>query len=240
VNENIIKQEISPSDAEKLSNFSKSIKAKDFARTNDYLEKIMRARTANIVLKPDYTSKDDEWISGTKTFIFDNYKALQNNENIKLNDSDLINDTNALSKIEIHDLVNLYEKHLYQSILNTEERLARLEDEIFKGLASEDYFYKQNFEGNDSLVDLRMRYHEEEIYLNYLEKKQNEAKELERMEIELGPPKDLQKIGRNGSLKISPTLTKRYSQVVDERLCQICNEDSSNQDTMISCSVRIF
>ena len=194
----------------------------------------MNARAVNMVSKPFYSSSDDEWICETKTFIKESYRHLKDNHYLQVEYPDAKEDGDYLNKIDIQDLAHLYEKSLYEARLDIEDQLSQLEQKVFNGLSEEDYIHKLNFEPNDSLVDLRIRFPEENSYINFLEKKQHEMKELQtKTEI------DAEKIHAGKSYsKSRKTLKTKPLHSHETFQCQICTEECSTEDDSVSvCSV---
>lgn len=211
--------------SEKLQKFIHAAKVyNDNIRTNDYLQKISCSRTMKATPKLNYTSQDDEWIIETRAFMLENYKALLNSGYLGA-DSDSDISLDWLSRMDLQELISLYERSLYRMKAKSEKRLHNLENQVYKILEAESHLFKNDFEANDSIVDLAMRFPEEENFLKLLEEQQNNPDEPETTE----------------SHPIIQASTSVSRELVDqsyhiERICDICNEGDIEGDSMITCT----
>ncbi len=211
--------------SERLFKFIQAAKVShDNIRTNDYLQKISCSRAMKATPKLNYTSQDDEWIMETKAFMVENYKTLLDSGYLGADpENKILNETDWLSRMDLQDLISLYERSLYRMKAKSETRLQNLENQVYRVLDAESHLFKNDFEANDSIVDLAMRFPEEDNFLKLLEEQQNNTEEPEA--IEYHPTVHHQSSSRE--------LADHSYHI--ERICDVCNEGDIETDSMITC-----
>ena len=215
------------------ANFSKSIKywVESF-RNNDYVKKIMSPRVINTVSKNNYTLDDDIWLMEIRRFLFDNYKRLEEMGSLQAENVDIVNNPGILSKLDLQDAIQLFEKELYDVITENEKRLNALETRIFEALEQEDMINKLNFDPSDCIADLRLRFPEDDAFIIQLEKKQNEIKDYTRA-VSIDP-----NAAQSKGKSTNQTGMKQPHVYVEDMACQICNDgDYTDDDLIVFCSV---
>ena len=218
-----------------LDNFHNDIKAYSSSNlSNDYLKRTMSARAVNSTARPAYTSDDDEWLAKTRYFIFESYQNLQGNKTIDMEIENQDPDINLLAKMDIQNLIDLYEKELYESNISNEKVLEDLEKKVLEGVETEEIVNRQKYDTGNSLLDLKVDFPEDENFIGLLEKKQNEMKEIEKKAcLENGK----QTIGGKSACgsKFKPKI------LVDDMVCFVCNDgDYTDDDLIVFCSVSIL
>jgi len=217
-----------------LTSFSKAIKhSTESFRSNNYAEKIATSRNINITHKPTYNIEDDEWMIQMRRYIHENYTQLQ--------DSQQQSDVNfdLLSKIDLQDLLLLYEKDLSSIALQNEKEIDELETKISDLIEQEEPLKKLSHDLQDSLVDFKMKFPEEEAFITYLEKKQNEAKETGKTsQLEQDEPSAHKTAAKTGKKASSSMSIKANAKVkLEDAICQICNDaDYSDDDLIVFCA----
>ncbi len=216
-----------------LDNFHNDIKAYSSANiSSDYLRRTMSARAVNSLARPTYTSDDDEWLAKTRHFIVESYQSLQGNKPIDMEiEKSQEPDVNLLAKMDIQNLIDLYEKELYQSNISNEKVLEDLEKKVLAGVDSEEIVNRQKYDAGNSLLDLKVDFPEDENYIGLLERKQNETKELEKKAcLESGKGAVG---GKSANSKFKPKI------LVDDMVCFVCNDgDYTDDDLIVFCSVK--
>lgn len=234
----IQKQTLNEFESLLLNSVSKATKySLDSVKSNSYVEKILSFRTVNPIHQPDYTAADDEWIMETRRCIYDNYLRLQEQNFLKIGDYDFFSNPSLLSKVDLQDVITFYEKDLYELLTDNEKQLGELEKKTMECLGREDIIHKTNYDAYDSLVDLRIRFGEEDAFINMLEKMQNDEKEggVEKP-VETHAAKGLG--GKSSASYISIKTKPRVN--MEESICHICNdEDYTDEDLIVFCSVSI-
>lgn len=222
---------IETSEHMQVSSFSKAIKhSTEVVRANN----LAASRNINHVHKPNYTNEDDEWMIEMRRFIYENYTALQQENN----DSKPEN-FDILSKIDLQDLILLYEKDLYGIVSHNEKEIDAIETNISDFIEQEEPLRKLNHDLQDSLVDFKMKFPEEEAFISYLEKKQNEAKDTAKP----AQPMPNESHGSKGGKKGPGSMGRKTNTKVklEDAICQICNDaDYSDDDLIVFCAVTFF
>lgn len=233
-----------PTDMENIliSSFSKAIKySLDTYKSNDYLKKVVSARSVNTIELQAYTPQDDEWVMEIRRYIFDNYSSLQEQSFLRTGGYEVFENLDVLSKIDLQDLITLYEKEYYEVLVDNEKMLKDLEKSIFKSLGEEESLNRIHVDLTDSLADLRINFPENMAFIDLLERKKNEYKEmtrkitLENLQKEIAAANNNQghkTTGRKSVNKAKPEATN------EDFICQICNgEDYTDDDLIVFCSV---
>jgi len=225
-----------------LTSISKAVKySLDAYKSSDFMKKVITSRAVNTYELPEYTVKDEEWTMEIRRFIYDSFISLQEQQFLRAGNFDPFQNPNLLSKIDIQDLVSMYEKDYYNLTIENESHLRELEKRISKQLSEEESVNKLHFDPTDSLADLRFKFPENTIFISLLEKKKKEEKEvngsanaLEASEQGRTASKTAQStktVARNHGL----TTTEANS---EDSVCQICNgEDYTDDDLIVFCSV---
>jgi len=224
-----------------LTSFSKAIKhSTESLRANNYAEKISTSRNINVIHRPTYTIEDDEWIIQMRKYIHENYTQLQEKENNSLQQDDTNFD--VLSKIDLQDLLLLYEKDLANLALQNEEEIDELENKISDFIEQEEPLKKLNHDLQDSLVDFKMKFPEEEAFISYLERKQNEEKEKGKTSLPEANESHASKNAKGGKKSSSSMSLHANAKVkLEDAICQICNDaDYSDDDLIVFCAVNFI
>jgi len=225
-----VKPVVEASEHMHLSSFSKAIRhSTETIRANN----LAASRTINHVHRPNYTMEDDEWMIEMRRFIYENYTALHENNDSKPENFDL------LSKIDLQDLILLYEKDLYGIASHNEKEIDAIETKISDLIQQEEPLRKLNHDLQDSLVDFKMKFPEEEAFISYLEKKQNEAKETAKPAQPMPNESHASKGGKKGPGSMSRKTNVKVK--LEDAICQICNDaDYSDDDLIVFCAVISF
>jgi len=211
-----------------VQQFMKAAKAyNDSIRTNDYLQKICCPKAMKVVPRPNYTSQDDEWLIQIRRFIFENYTKLQENGYLGVeNNNNVYENVDSILNIDLQEVIGFYERNLYQLKAKTDKRLVVLENQVYKILENETHLFKNDFEANDCIVDLAMKFPEEENYLKLLEEIQNleEEEEIESVGVEAVQTQ-----------KTKTTNNDHHLSYHSEKICDICNEGDTEGESIITC-----
>ncbi len=244
--DNIEPQPVSDSGNAFLGSLSKGVKQLlDAYKSSDYNKKVLTSRAASTIDVPEYTAKDAEWTVETKRYILDNFVNLQ--EQGLIEDS-VPESADLLSKIDLQDLMTLYEKDYYDLAVENEISLKELEKQVGKQMVEEEYINKLHFDNTDSLADLRLKFPENTVFISLLEKKKNENKDANGQPI--GEVKGDQARKSSKSVNVGSKSTKTVNRAginneteaaVEDSVCQVCNgEDYNDDDLIVFCSVSCF
>jgi len=214
-----------------LEGFQKSIKDGS-NMSNEYLRKIIGSNVISSQPKLSYGLEDDEWILKTRNFVYQSYKDFQKKTSMEIEINKNPN-INLFSKIELQDLVFLYEKSLCNTVLDNGVRIKELEERMSRIIENEDSCHQLVYDFNSSIVDMRVNFPEDEDFIHLLEKKQHEGK-------------DLLKQASKGNMRFAGTKSpykghvskSQKKVVVDDIMCFVCNEgDYTDDDLIVFCSV---
>ena len=224
-----------------LSSISKAVKySLDTIRSNDFMKKVITSRAVNTFEISEYTTRDEEWTMEIRRFIYDSHIQLQEQEFLRTGNFNPFQNPNLLSKIDLQDLISLYEKDYYNLTLENEGQLRELEKRISRQLSEEEPINKLHFDPTDSLADLRFKFPENTIFISLLEKKKKEEKEVNGganiSEVNDRSAAKTSQSTKTVSRSHGLTLTEHNS---EDSVCQICNgEDYNDDDLIVFCSVR--
>ena len=220
------------------NSFSKSIKySLDAHRNNEQSKKALSSRQVNTIETAEYTPDDDQWIMNIRRHIYDNYNKLQESGYLQTGGYDIYDNLNVLSKIEVPDLVALYEQEYCELLTENEVTLKQLEKTVFNSLSEEEGINRLYFDQNDSLADLRINFPENIAFIDLLEKKKNEYKDVNKKAMpegkeDISNDQGRKTTARNYSVKAKPEV------VLEDSVCQVCNgEDYNDDDLIVFCSV---
>jgi len=215
-----------------VTSFGKAIKYRvETYRNNDFVKKVMSSRVINYANQEKYTSEDDLWNMEIRRYLYDHFLELQEQNFLKVGNFDYFQNPKLLTKIDLQELITLYEKDLYDVINENEKGLTLLEEKVFRALEEEE-IHKVAFDPTDCIVDLRLRFPEDDMYISYLERKQNESKDV----IRTIPPDAHQGAGKSNNMN-----TTHPRIILEDMVCQICNDgDYTDDDLIVFCSVKDF
>ena len=231
-----ITNDLTPSEKLCLERIRKSISVSlDSSRTSNKRNKSDESNI-NSLTKTTYTSEDDEWIIKTRHFIYNCYTQCQTpNGNMEI-ETDSIENPNFLSKIELQDLIKLYEKDLSEANNYNNSMLEDFEQKIIQGLSEEAPIHKLKHDFDNCLVDLKLNFPEDEQFLAYLEKKQNEGRDLLKTV-------NTASTGLTGGKSAcnNPSSKHKEKILIDDMVCYVCNDgDYTDEDLIVFCSVSNF
>jgi len=186
--------------------------------------------------KQTYTSEDDEWLMKTRNFIYNCYTQCEtpNNGTMEI-EAESIENPSLLSKIDLQDLIKLYEKDLVEVNKDTNAMLGEFEKKVVESLNEEMPLNKLKHDYGNCLVDLKLNFPEDELFLAYLEKKQNEGRDLKSAST-VNP-------GLTGGKSACNNPSSKHKEriLIDDMVCYVCNDgDYTDEDLIVFCSVRIF
>ena len=244
--DNIEPKPVTESDNAFLGSLSKGVKQLlDAYKSVDYNKKVLTSRATTTYEVPEYTAKDAEWTIETKRYILDNYTSLQEQGFLEDQGQSVAQNPDLLSKIDLQDLMTLYEKDYYDLAVENEISLKELEKEVGKEMVDEEYINKLHFDNTDSLADLRLKFPENTVFISLLEKKKNENSNANAVG-EVRKEDQARKSSKSvnvGSTKSTKTVTRpginnETEAAVEDSVCQICNgEDYNDDDLIVFCSV---
>jgi len=249
-NDNIEPHVPTESDNAFLASLSKGVKQLlDAYKSADYNKKVVTSRAANTYEIPEYTAKDAEWTIETKRYILDNFQNLQEQGFIDEYGQHGMQNPGLLSKIDLQDLMTLYEKDYYDLAVENEITLKELEKEVGKQMIDEEYINKLHFDNTDSLADLRLKFPENTVFISLLEKKKNEIKDVNGQPVGEGRTggEQARKSSKSSkSVNVSSKSTKTVTRAginneteaaVEDSVCQVCNgEDYNDDDLIVFCA----
>lgn len=231
-NEIIQKSSLTENESIFINNLRKAIKTTSTAyTTNDYLKKTMSSRTIKSVPKAMYNSEDDEWIMETRHYLYDRFNFFKETNAFEGIELEFPKNLDIMTKIDLQDLITLYEKDLYESALDNEKLLESLEKNVITTLEEEERFNSLKIDPNSSIVDLMVNFPEDEQYIGLLEKKLNESKDPTKISM---PESTIGKsAGNKRASQFQPKL------LIDDMVCYVCNDgDYTDDDLIVFCSVK--
>ena len=218
-----------------LNEFNKLIKSlrHDLDQKNKKEIETMTLNERKFTITPhNNIFEDDIWILSNRISLLDffreQYTDKQKEENLpKVAQDDLID---YVSKIDLHDMISLYESELYNTIMKNENYFSNLKSKIKNEIEIEKQLINQNqLDINDVLIDLKIKLQEDEQFLNMLEKRQSELKEQTKIQVGKEPAQ------HNNGLKIKPRV------ILEDMVCQICNDgDYAEDDLIVFCAVKLI
>jgi len=200
---------------------------------NEHKTVATNLRTPNANQKTAYTEEDDEWIIETRRFIQDSFTKLQQENLIPFfSEEDIKNKPDLLWKIDLEDLINLYEKYLYTQEVTNDDTKVSLEQKVIKTMEEEDIINKLEFDPNDTTCDIRLVFPEDEKIVALMERRQSDNNNRNSASTEQQPP---EKEGQKTTQKT------RGKSSQEDTVCQICNDgDYTDEDNIVFCSVRLL
>ena len=218
-----------------LNEFNKLIKSlrHDLDQKNKKEIETMTLNERKFTITPhNNIFEDDIWILSNRISLLDffreQYTDKQKEENLpKVAQDDLID---YVSKIDLHDMISLYESELYNTIMKNENYFSNLKSKMKNEIEIEKPLINQNqLDINDVLIDLKIKLQEDEQFLNMLEKRQSELKEQTKIQVGKEPAQ------HNNGLKIKPRV------ILEDMVCQICNDgDYAEDDLIVFCAVKLI
>lgn len=170
------------------------------------------------IIKDSYSPEDDAWIIELRQKMLD-FAAT----NLNL---DFSENVNVIQKLSLEDITNYFEAEHRKIAIQNERNLESLGDRFLEQSARERWKIDFALPPDDILVDLKYNIPDEEEYLNYLEKKQLEGKDL----LKPGEP-----IRQFTSAKYKPRIAP------EDMVCQVCNDgDYTDDDLIVFCAVSAF
>lgn len=231
-NEIIQKNSLTENELIFIDSIRKAIKATSSAyTTNDYLKKTMSSRTIKSTPKALYNYEDDEWVMQTRRYLYDGFQNLKEANAFEGVELELPKNSDLMSKIDLQDLITLYEKDLYESALDNEKLLESLEQNVVQTLEEEERFNSLKIDPDSGIVDLKVDFPEDEQFISMLEKKLFESKDLAKVSL---PESTIGKsAGNKRAYKFKP-------KIIDDMVCYVCNDgDYTDDDLIVFCSVNI-
>ncbi len=214
-------------EAELLSTLSQAIKTStqniDLQEFNE--QEILESR----IPKQTECEEDDEWVAETKRFVSDNTKKL---EEEGLLPSTAAQNFNLISKLNLNDLISLYEVDLHNQALENKQRQQSLEELFTQGLNDGNMLRLIEFNPEDAICDISIAYPEDEKFVSLIERRQNDNNRPTHKAGEKRMP--TQEGGK--------TLQSNRREILqpEDSFCQICNDGESYEDNQIVfCAVII-
>lgn len=209
---------------------------KDYKRrelSNGNFKGATSIRPPTSTAKIAYTEEDDEWLMETRRYIYDSFKKLQEEGIIPgLTYYDIMGNLDLLSKIDLEDLITLYEKELNTVLQDNEKNEAQLKENISRMMEEEVLINNLEFDANDTIADIKLTFPEDEKFIALMERRQNDVKP--------GSSEDKSVSFKKGQGQEGAKTTKkcRTDKVLEDAVCEICNDgDYSDDDLIVFCSV---
>lgn len=163
-------------------------------------------------IKSVYDIEDDQWLL--------ELRALVNEFAIKNIAADWSDNLNLMKKIELTDLITVLETEQSDKARQNKEKLDALKRAAKEVVEEESVLCPKKQDLEDLLVDIRVKFPEEESYLSYMDQRQRN-------------PKTHRKIAVEGKLSL-----KALKALAAECDCQICNDgDYTEGNKIVFCSV---
>lgn len=185
------------------------------------------ARAPNPVVKANYGEEDDQWLMETRRYIYDSFKKMQKESLLPVLNYDITQNLDLLSKIDLQDLISLYEKELYEVLSENEKRQGQLEKTVTNTLMEEEMINSLEFDPNDPVSDIKLTFPEDEKFIALMERRQNDAK-----------PSNNEKKPGTGQEGMKTLQKSRPETKLEDMVCQICNDgDYTDDNLIVFCSV---
>jgi len=218
-------------EAELLSSLSQAIQA---STKNINLQEFQEETTTESrILKQTDCEEDDEWIAETKRFISDSTKRLGEEGLLPPAEQPIPQNFNVISKLNLDDLISLYEVDLHNQALENKQQQQSLEKLFSQGLNDGNMLRLIEFNREDAICDISIAYPEDEKFVSMIERKQNDNSRPAHKAGEKRIP--TQEGGK--------TLQNNRREILqpEDSFCQICNDGESYEDNQIVfCAVNVF
>jgi bromodomain and PHD finger-containing protein 1 len=197
--------------------------------------KTMSERKHTISAKSNYTTDDDAWLLSNKIAVFDYLKSHVAKEQ-EPNDEDFEDEVllNSLTKVDLQDMINIYEHELYDVLDTNDAKWEILKDKMTTQIDKEKFILENNLvDPNDVLVDLRVKLLEEDQFLSMLEKRQSELKE----QVKVAPTGKGKEVIPTPQQQMGGLKMKKPRVILEDMVCQICNDgDYAEDDLIVFCA----
>lgn len=197
--------------------------------SNDALSSLPGMKPLHAHEKSPYNDEDDYWLIETRRYIYEGFKKLQKDRLLPVLNYDIMENLGLLSKIEIDDMITLYEKDLRDLFIDNERRQSELERNAYEELKTEETVMNLDFDPNDVMSDIKLTFAEDEKFIALMERRQNDPK-----------PVSIDGKAFNGQ-EGTKTVQKSRKTILEDMVCQVCNDgDYTEDDLIVFCSVRVY
>ena len=175
----------------------------------------LSSRRTESKTKEQYTSEDDEWILSIR-------QAVQDFTSTHTTPINLEDNLNVIQKLSLDDIVSVYEAELNSVCHTNRKNLENLETKLLTQVKEEQWRTEFSLPSDDILFDLKLNIPYEEQFMEYLERKQLEGKDL------LKPGEPIRAPGT----KYKPRIA------LEDMVCHVCNDgDYTDDDLIVFCAV---